>query len=431
MAEKREHIRLPGAWSQYSFLMLALLFVVTRIIVLLMWQHPGANFIDRDVGYYGFHLHKLSQGAEDVMHEYPPPAVWILQLIYIVGQGWQTWKVYYIAAFVLLDAAVAATLYRTANWRGALFWILFTFANGPIVWFRFDLIPAALVAWACLFLVSHPKLSGALVGMGAAIKFWPALLIAPMMAPDPRRAPGRSRLIGFGVAGLGLAAISLAVEGWKRNVAPLEWQSERGLQIESVPATPLMWARTFTPRGDWTIKLSEYNALELFGPGVEFFLKVSTVLTAVAIIVTVVLTVRLIRNKAGTDAVLLAILTIVLAMIVSNKTLSPQYILWLGGPVAVLLLRYPLGRLGRHAKVLAVSMVVVGFLTQYTYPWGAYGIMRLPNGSGPETSVLVLRNIAVVVLFGYSFWLTWAQSRRRAPERSPLEAQVTTPGRVG
>ncbi len=46
----------------------------------------------------------------------------------------------------------------------------------------------------------------------------------------------------------------------------MTWQGERGLQIESVPATPLMFLRTFTDNPSWNIFLSPYNALELQGP---------------------------------------------------------------------------------------------------------------------------------------------------------------------
>ncbi len=110
--------------------------------------------------------------------------------------------------FVLLDAAGRDhPLYRRDNAAGALFWILFTGVQGPIVWFRFDLIPAALVAWACLFVTRIPRVAGGLVGLGAAIKLWPALLIGPMLAPTRgASARARGRVIGFVVVGFGLAA---------------------------------------------------------------------------------------------------------------------------------------------------------------------------------------------------------------------------------
>lgn len=404
--------------------LLVTLFATTRTLIYLMWLHPDAHFVANDVSYYGYHLHRLEEGADDVMREYPPPAVWILHGLYRLGGGWQTWFSVYAAFFVALDALVAMSLYRRGRIHASLFWILFTGANGAIVWFRFDLLPAALVAWACMWLATRPRLAGAMVGMGAAIKLWPALLIAPMLAPDPRRDPARSRLLGFVVAGLGLALVSLLAQGWTRNTDPLTWQSERGLQIESVPATVLMWLRTFTDTGAWHIELSEYNALEIFGPGVDALLTASSVLTALSIVATAALALLLVRRRSGPEAIILAILSVVLITIVVNKTLSPQYILWLGGPVAALLLRTDDARLLRHVRVLAVALVVIGGLTQFTYPWGAYGIMALPLGSGPETSVLVLRNMALVVLTAYALVLTAMFSSSTTSRGRPATADT-------
>lgn len=405
-------------------LLLVAVFFLTRCITYLLWLRPDVNFVANDVSYYGFHLDRLERGEPDVMQEYPPPAVWILHLLYRLGGGWQSWFPLFAGFMLLLDALVAFCFYRARGTRAALFWMLFTAANGAIVWFRFDLIPAALVAVACLLLSSRPWWSGAFVGMGAAIKLWPALLIFPMLAPDPRRGEGERRLFGFLVVGGGLGAVSLLVEGWHRNVAPLSWQSERGLQIESVPATPFMAVRTFTDSPHWTLELSKYNAIELFGPGVDAMLVVASVCTTLATLFAVYLAVRLIRRRADATAILLAIFAVVLATIVANKTLSPQYILWLGGPIAALIGQDTSAWLRRHIHVLATGLVTVGLLTQITYPWATMGIMALPLGSGPETSVLVLRNLLLVVMLGHTAWLTLKTSPQRVPHESEQLAKL-------
>lgn len=405
----------------FSILGLTLAFLATRLFTVLTLKLDSVSFVVNDISYYGAYLFQLiEQGDHTVMGEYPVPAVWILQGLYTLGGGWQTWTPYFMAAFILLDAVVAISLYRRGNPTGALFWILFTGVQGAVVWSRFDLIPAALVAWSCVLVMSHPRISGALVGLGAAIKLWPALLIAPMLAPDPLRDRiARGRLVGFVVVGFGLAAGSLITSGWARSASPITWQSERGLQIESIPATPLMFLRTFTDNQSWNIALSQFNALEIEAgqPGVALLLKLSTVLTALSIVLTGYLCFRLMRNLRPGDprmaeSIVLAMFTIVLATVVSNKTLSPQYILWLGGPVAALLVLRSSDWLRRHVNVLAVALILIGALTQFTYPWGTFGIMAIPTGSGPETAVLILRNLALVILTGYSLHLTLKSSRR-------------------
>lgn len=400
---------------------LALAFLSTRVLIYLSLRLDSVSFVINDISYYGAYLFQLIEsGDRSVMAEYPVPAVWILQAIYQFGGGWETWTPWYMWTFLVLDLLVAVSLYRRRNAWACLFWILFTGAQGAIVWARFDLVPAALVAWACMLVMTHPRLAGGFVGLGAAIKLWPALLIGPLLAPDPiRDRLGRRRLFGFIIVGFGLAAASLLTSGWARSASPITWQGERGLQIESIPATPLMFLRTFTDNPSWNIDLSEFNALEILSgqPGVELMLRVSTVLTALSIIMAVYLSYRLIRNLRTGDprlaeSINLAVLTLILATIIANKTLSPQYILWLGGPVAALILLRSSHWLRRHVNVLAVSLLLVAGMTQFTYPWGAFGIMAIPNGAGPETSVLILRNIALILLTGYTFWLTMAASRR-------------------
>lgn len=405
---------------------LAALFIVTRVITWTMWRHPAAQFVANDISYYGYNLFQMLERGQSVMPEYPMPAVWIMQAIYQIGGGWQTWFPYFAGLMLVLDATVALTLYRTNRPIGTLFWILFTFANGAIMWFRFDLIPAALVTWTCLYLVTHPRVSGAMLALGAGVKIWPAILAFPLCTPKPTPGkPAFSRLISFISVGCALALASLFAVGFTRSASPLTWQSERGLQIESVPATALMFLRTFTDNPNFPVALSKFNAIELtkpsagnpqIGAGVDAMLIVSTILTLASFLLTAILTYRLVRryrheDAAFVEAALLCMLAIVLATLLANKTLSPQYILWLGGPVAVLLMSRHSNWLRRPLHLLAVLMILLSALTQYTYPWGTYGIMAVPNGSGPETSALIMRNILVV---GLSIWVTtlaWRATR--------------------
>ena len=140
------------------------------------------------------------------------------------------------------------------------------------------------------------------------------------------------------VVGFGLAARQPAGRRLARLFSPLTWQSDRGLQIESIWSIPLMVARAVRPDA-WTVDISRYQAYEIFGPGVGFWVEVSNVATVVGLVALAVLFVRAFRAGGGTPvAVGFLVLTTVAVMIVTNKTLSPQYLLWLGGPGAALLL---------------------------------------------------------------------------------------------
>ncbi len=418
--------RTPRRLSLTATLALLLLFLATRTLNFWLYSQPAASFVANDISYYSYYawcfdggLASGSQQCVDavaklgIMAEYPLPAQWILQGVYALAQGFEAYFTWFVGIMLLLDAVVAASLLRRGNATGTLMWILFTAACGPIVYFRFDLIPAALVAWACLLLASRPHLAGALIAMGAAVKLWPAMLVLPLAAPNPmRRGAGRARLLGFLVTGVLLGLSSLVVGGWSRSISPLVWQSRRGLQMESVPATPLMFLRTFTTIEAWPVFLSEWNALELRGPGVGLLLQVSSVLTLCWVLLTALLSWRLLRryrrqSPALHEAMLLVILASVLATIVANKTLSPQYVLWLAGPLAVLVMSRQSEWLRVPVRIVAGGLLAVAGLTQYTYPWATHGIMGTPNGSPLETSMLILRNIALVGITVYVTHLAW------------------------
>ncbi len=357
--------------------------LITRaliIAILVLFE----SFVVGDVYYYHRKIAGLfDAGLGQTLVEYPTPVVWILWLPFAVTAGNAFGYLLAFMVFMLaLDAVFTLALYRTGGRRhdAAIdFWMLFVFLIGPLSYLRFDVLPAVLAGGALLAARRRPWVTGALTGLGAAIKLWPALLIAAFCAYRPdRKAAG----LAFVAVGFGLAAVSLVTGGVSRLFSPLTWQSGRGLQIESVWATPLMLARAFG--GGWTVDYSRYQAYEIFGPGVGIWLSISNVATVAGLVLLVVLWVRAFRNPGVSPiAVGLVVLATVAIMTITNKTLSPQYLLWLGGPMAaLLLLRRDAGtRSRRVVERLAVHLLVLALLTQLVYPLlydGLLGSARRP-----------------------------------------------------
>lgn len=376
--------------------------VLTRAVSLVLLATLEREVLG-DVFYYSRKISALPEaGLAGTLREYPTPVVWFLSLPQVAGGSRTGYLVGFVALMLLLDAALTYALWRAAGRRRdrALdFWILYVFLVGPLCYTRFDMVPAVLAGGALLAARRRPWLTGALTGLGAAIKLWPALLAGAFAV----RRRGRGAMLGaFAGVGFGLAALSLVTGGTSRLFSPLTWQSGRGLQIESVWATPLMVARAADP-GTWTVRYSAFQAYEVFGPGVAAFLTVSTVATVVGLVVTAALFVRGFRSPevSAVGLGLLVLATIAITTI-TNKTLSPQYLLWLGGPAAVLLLsrRSEGPRWQRTIGRLAVSLLVLALLTQLTYPVLYNGVL----GRGSRTLVLAsttvttLRNLALLVV---------------------------------
>jgi hypothetical protein len=392
---------------------LALAWLLTRLALLALLATRVERIMVGDVFYYHRKIRALFDvGLGGTLNEYPTPVTWLLWLPYgAAGGNRAAYLVIFIVLMLALDAAFTVALYRTSGRRhtgAADFWLAFVLLVGPLSYLRFDLLPAVLAGGALLAARRRPWVTGALTGLGAAIKLWPALLIPAFLAHRPDRKVAGWAFVGVG---FGLAAVSLLAGGWSRLVSPLTWQSDRGLQIESIWATPVMLARAVRPAG-WLVDMSKYQAFEIFGSSVGLWLGLATAATVAGLVVIVALYLRAFRQPAPTAlAIGLVILATVAVMTVTNKTLSPQYLLWMGGPMAALLL---LGRDGTAAQRdqllrLAGFLLVLALLTHLVYPLlynGLLGRRGYPM-TVIATLVTAVRNLAVVVFTVRVVQLAW------------------------
>ena len=396
--------------------------LVTRLLMLGILA-AFESFIVGDVYYYHRKIAGLFEvGLPGTLMEYPTPVVWILALPYGVGLGHgSAYLVAFIVFMLALDAVFTYAVWRSAGRRhdaAVDFWLLFVLLVGPLSYVRFDMIPAVLAGGALLAARTRPWVAGALTGLGAAIKLWPALLIPALLADKERRKP---TAIGFVVVGFGLALISLVTGGLTRLFSPLTWQSGRGLQIESVWASPLMLLRMISP-DRWLVEISRYQAYEIFGAGVGLWQTVSDVATVLGLLTIVVLWVRAYRMSGGVTpvAVALVVLATVAVVIITNKTLSPQYLLWIGGPIAALLLLRDGSTtegLRRWIVRIGVAGLVLAGLTQLVYPLLYDSYLGVTNTAGLVIATLVttLRNVCLLAFTVLCLLLAW-----RATSSSPV-----------
>ena len=405
--------------------MIVIGWLITRLLMLVVLA-SFESFVVGDVYYYHRKINALfSAGLDRTLYEYPTPVVWILWLPYGASLGN---RVGYLVAFIIfmlvLDALFTYALWRSAGQRHGTaidFWLIFVPLIGPLSYLRFDMLPAVLAGGALLAARRKPWVTGALTGLGAAIKLWPALLIGALMS---YRADRRPAGIAFVVVGFGFALISLIFGGWLRLISPLTWQSDRGLQIESIWATPLMLARAVKP-DYWTVDMSRYQAYEIFGSGVEAWVMISNIATLFGLALIILLTIRAFRYDGSTPvAIGFVIVAIVAIMTITNKTLSPQYLLWLGGPMAALLAFRPQALAGEQPAInrMAGQLLILALLTQLVYPMlydsylGLQGHVMIIIA----TIVTAIRNLALVAFTVEACWLAWRTLGVAASDRSAL-----------
>ena len=408
--------------------MIVIGWLITRVLMLGILA-GFERFVVGDVFYYHRKINALfTAGLDRTLYEYPTPVVWILALPYGAAFGS---RVGYLIAFIVLmlalDAVFTYALWRSTGRRHDTsidFWLIFVLLIGPLSYLRFDMLPAVLAGGALLAARHKPWVTGALTGLGAAVKLWPALLIGAFLSYRSDRRPAG---LAFVIVGFGLALISLIFGGWARLISPLTWQSDRGLQIESIWATPLMLARAASP-DQWLVDISQYQAYEIFGPGVDAWIVISNIATLLGLTMIILLTIRAFRHNGSTPvAIGFVVVATVAIMTITNKTLSPQYLLWLGGPMAALMVLRPNASVDEQPAInrMAGQLLVLALLTQLVYPLlydgylGRSGQMMIIL----STVVTAIRNLALVVFTVEACWLAWRMLAVPVQDRTALTRQ--------
>ncbi len=303
------------------------------------------------------------------------------------------------ALVTALDAVATAALLRPVDDgsrtsdAGAWWWLGHLALLGPVALGRLDGVVAPLMVLALVAAARRPVVAAALLTAGAWIKVAPAALLLPLVLAVRR--PLRDVVVPAAVTCAVVLGVVAAGGGLGNVVSFLGTQSTRGLQVESVGATPWMLARLWRP--DVEARLDpELITWQVHGPGTSLAPLVLDLLLvlAVAALAGALWFARL--EGRAREALLPGALALVVVLIVANKVGSPQFLAWLGAPVAVLLCR-PGWSPRRWRRQVAGTTLVAAALTQLVFPWGYADLVA---GGAATTLVLAARNVTLVVLLG-------------------------------
>jgi len=282
---------------------------------------------------------------------------------------------------------------------GAWWWLAFVLLLGPVAVGRLDAVVAPVVVVALAVALRQPAVASALLTLGAWIKVAPGALLLPLVLV--LRRPWRDLVLPAAAVCAVVVGAVAAGGGLAHLPSFLTEQGERGLQVESVAATPFVLAGIAGGIGGEPVRVvlnQEITTWEIAGPGTAAVAGALGVALPVALAaVTALLTwVRLRAGDRLDTAGFLArgALLVAVTLILANKVGSPQFVGWLAGPVVVGLARPGAGGL-RSWRVPAALVLVIAGLTQVGFPV-AYDGTTLQQ-AGPSL-VLVLRNVLLVVL---------------------------------
>jgi len=375
--------------------------VVFEVLVAHKWGYVPSS--KGDSSYYAFVGYKIVNSQwpyVDFPFEYPPLAA----LLFIIpplrgtlGQYQQWFSAEMIAVGVLM--AVVATAAAARMWQGlgrplaaAAALGLVVVATGAIAVERFDGAVALVVALTVLFLVyRRPVLAGLTVGLGFSLKLMPIVLLPLVLI----RARTRRQVVWALVATAAgclipfLPFVARDAAGVKSSL--FGNQIGRGLQIESVAASPYLVAQILRP-GAITVTIPLGGSLTVNGAGTWLVDQLAP-LTVLVLLVIVYGAAWRSREalRAGPEGVPLVALAALVATLCGNKVLSPQHLLWLLPLVALCLV-------GRAALPRVSALLVLGamVLTQVEYPGMYFRQMKLDP---VPLAVIAARNAFLVAAF--------------------------------
>jgi 4-amino-4-deoxy-L-arabinose transferase-like glycosyltransferase len=139
----------------------------------------------------------------------------------------------------------------------------------------------------------------------------------------------------------------------------------------------------------------------------------------------ILLTIRAFLHNGSTPvAIGFVVVATVAIMTITNKTLSPQYLLWLGGPMAALMLLRPQATPEEQSAInrMAGQLLALALLTQLVYPllYDSYLGRHAQRMIIISTVVTAIRNLALVVFTVEACWLAWRMLAAPAKDRTAL-----------
>lgn len=299
-----------------------------------------------------------------------------------------------------LDAIAVAFLARRSV-IAVYVWLAFQLALGPIALGRIDAVTVALGVLAVTLSDTAPRFAGVLVALGTWIKVWP-IAIGVAAIRLPRFATVARWAIGVAV---GILAFGVAVGDRFSVFSFLTEQQGRGLQVESVAATPWLWDAW--ARGGSTIAYStEILTFEVSGSGTGTAAALLTVAQTLVLasVVALVLSHRRTVSSISPVSFGYALLAVVSLLITLNKVGSPQFVSWLAVPLVALILVS-----GNRTPTSVVALIgSVAVLTHIVYPYVYFAFLELRT---MPLVVLTVRNIAEVALAVTSLVLLMRQLR--------------------
>jgi hypothetical protein len=353
------------------------------------------------------------------------PIVALVPIVFAGIFGFANYEGTWLGIVYVLDLVAFAAM---VGWskpgkaaRIGWWWILFLLLLGPIALGRIDSVSVPIAIIAVLFLASRPKLAAFLLTLATWIKVWPAALIAAVIIASKARV---RVLVTAVITSAVIVGVALALGAGTNVFSFVSQQTSRGLQVESPASTIWMWMSFAHVSGAYPYFDQAINTFEVTGPDSLAVAALLNPLLGLVVIVVAILGIVAVQRGAPVTELLAPLsLAFVAGFIAFNKVGSPQYMTWLAVPIILGIATHALGY-GRSFVFPAVVALLAAGLTQVFYPINYLGLLEL---HWPLLVVLTVRNLFILVLFGWAVMVTIGLTRPFREHQTPVESSAWLP----
>lgn len=256
---------------------------------------------------------------------------------------------------------------------------------------RFDIAAAFITLLAIYAFISEkPILAGLLLAIGTWVKLYPAVILPVLLIYLwQTRRDWRNALrlaISFGLVNFLLLGIALFVVPLRYLTTFLSYQSDRGVQTESLYASAIAIVRTL---GLTTAKVvHSYGSFNFDSPLSPPLASLATILIVVGLLGLYVLAwwyFGKIQKAAELNKILQISVLAIFWFILANKVLSPQYLIWL----------LPFVAFWRGFKSWGFLLILIVSFLPFPFSLGDIVLFN----PFPYV-VLLIRNLLLLIIFG-------------------------------
>lgn len=266
---------------------------------------------------------------------------------------------------------------------------------------RFDVIVAVILMGACYCYIKDQHLAAIfLVVFGMFAKLYPAIILPLMIVPflAQRKYVGAVKYLLTAILMSVLFILPFAIMSPDNVWNFLTYHSSRGLQIESVAASFILFFELFGLTSCVTDhSYGSYNITGGISDPVSEVMMLLMIIALLAVYVGFFFHCRANEDGKGSDTgMLMAVFLAIMAFILFNKVFSAQYVVW------VMIAFFPLV-LAYDDKVNITSSVACILLMLLTM-WMVATYDSLLNHEAYGVCVLLLRNLLFIAMFVYGVY---------------------------